>query len=180
MNLSIKWILMSSLMFASVARAQQPSVTPYDIDLTNYSYPYPVQFITLNIQGEALKMAYMDVKPSNANGHVVMLLHGKNFNGAYWGQTAAVLAENGYRVIIPDQIGFGKSSKPSHIQYSFQLLCQNTKAILDTLVIQRICILGDSMGVMIASRFALMYPQLIEKIVLESPIGLEDWKLKVP
>src|SRR6201985_1631805 len=180
MNLSIKWILMSSLMFASVARAQQPSVTPYDIDLTNYSYPYPVQFITLNIQGEALKMAYMDVKPSNANGHVVMLLHGKNFSGFYWKQTIAILAENGYRVIIPDQIGFGKSSKPKHLQYSFQLLCQNTKAILDSLGIQKIYLLGHSMGGMVATRFALMYPETVEKFILENPIGLEDWKVKVP
>jgi pimeloyl-ACP methyl ester carboxylesterase len=180
MNISIKWIVMTSLSIASVARAQQPSITPYDADLTNYQYPYAVQFIALKIQGEDLKMAYMDVKPSHANGHVVMLLHGKNFNGAYWGQTAKLLAENGYRVIIPDQIGFGKSSKPHHVQYSFQLLCQNTKAILDTLGIQKVCVLGHSLGGMVATRFALMYPELVEKFILENPIGLEDWKVKVP
>jgi len=171
---------MSSLLIGSVTKAQQPSIKPLDIDLTNYQYPYPVQFIIFNIQGEALKMAYMDVKPSNANGHVVMLLHGKNFNGAYWGQTAKLLAENGYRVIIPDQIGFGKSSKPHHIQYSFQLLCQNTRVILDTLGIHKICVLGHSLGGMVATRFALMYPELVEKFILENPIGLEDWKVKVP
>jgi pimeloyl-ACP methyl ester carboxylesterase len=180
MNLSIKLIIMSSVLIASAAQAQQPSITPYDMDLTNYPYPYPVQFITLNIQGESVKMAYMDVKPSHANGHTVMLLHGKNFNGAYWGQTAKVLAEHGYRVIIPDQIGFGKSSKPEHIQYSFQLLSQNTKAILDTLGIKTIYLLGHSMGGMVATRFALMYPEMIEKFILENPIGLEDWKVKVP
>ena len=180
MNLSFKWILMSSLLISSGAGAQQPAITAYDVDLTNYQYPYPVQFITLNIQGEVLKMAYMDVKPSKANGHVVMLLHGKNFNGAYWGQTAKVLAENGYRVIIPDQIGFGKSSKPEHLQYTFQLLAQNTKAIMDTLGINKICLLGHSMGGMVATRLALMYPDLIEKFILENPIGLEDWKIKVP
>jgi pimeloyl-ACP methyl ester carboxylesterase len=180
MNIPIKLIVMSSLLITSVTKAQQPSIKPLDIDLTNYQYPYPVQFITLNIQGEVLKMAYMDVRPSNANGHVVMLLHGKNFNGAYWGQTAKVLAENGFRVIIPDQIGFGKSSKPNHIQYSFQLLCQNTKAILDELGIKTIYMLGHSMGGMIATRFTLMYPELVEKFILENPIGLEDWKVKVP
>jgi pimeloyl-ACP methyl ester carboxylesterase len=180
MNLIYKLIVMSSLSFASVAKAQQPSITPLDIDLSNYQYPYPVQFISLYIQGEALIMAYMDLKPSNANGHVVMLLHGKNFNGAYWGQTASVLAENGYRVIIPDQIGFGKSSKPLRMQYSFQLLCENTKAILDTLGIQKIYLVGHSMGGMVATRFALMYPGLVEKFILENPIGLEDWKVKVP
>jgi pimeloyl-ACP methyl ester carboxylesterase len=180
MNLTIKLIAMSSLLVASVVRAQQPSISAYDADLTNYQYPFPVQFIALNIQGETLSMAYMDVKPSNANGRVVMLLHGKNFNGAYWEQTAKVLAENGYRVIIPDQIGFGKSSKPHHLQYSFQLLCQNTRAILDTLGIQKVCVLGHSLGGMVATRFALMYPELVEKFILENPIGLEDWKIKVP
>src|ERR1700760_4427547 len=180
MKASVSLLIMSSLLIASVVKAQAPSIKPLDADLTNYQYPYPVQFIMLNIQGETLKMAYMDVKPANANGHVVMLLHGKNFNGAYWGQTAAVLAENGYRVIIPDQIGFGKSSKPRHLQYSFQLLCQNTKAILDSLGIQKIYLLGHSMGGMVATRFTLMYPGTVEKFILENPIGLEDWKVKVP
>jgi pimeloyl-ACP methyl ester carboxylesterase len=40
--------------------------------------------------------------------------------------------------------------------------------------------LGHSMGGMIATRFALMYPEITEKLILENPIGLEDWKLKVP
>jgi pimeloyl-ACP methyl ester carboxylesterase len=180
MQASVPLLIMSSLLIASVAKAQLPSIKPLDIDLANYQYPYPVHLITLNIQGETLSMAYMDVKPANPNGHVVMLLHGKNFNGAYWGQTAEVLAENGYRVIIPDQIGFGKSSKPLHMQYSFQLLCQNTKTILDSLGIQKIYLLGHSMGGMIATRFALMYPETVEKFILENPIGLEDWKVKVP
>lgn len=180
MHVPVQLLFMGSLLMASVAGAQAPSVKPLDIDLTDYQYPYPVQFITLTIQGETLKMAYMDVKPANPNGHVIMLLHGKNFNGAYWGQTAGVLAENGYRVIIPDQVGFGKSSKPLHMQYSFQLLCQDTKAILDSLGIQKIYLLGHSMGGMVATRFALMYPETVEKFILENPIGLEDWKAKVP
>ena len=180
MHTSVQLLLIGSLLVASVAKAQSPSIKPQDNDLTNYQYPYPVQFITLNIQGEILKMAYMDVKPANANGHIIMLLHGKNFSGFYWAQTIATLTENGYRVIVPDQIGFGKSSKPQHLQYSFQLLCQNTKAILDSLGIQKLYVLGHSMGGMIASRFSLMYPGLVEKLILENPIGLEDWKVKVP
>ncbi len=138
MNVSIKLILISSLSIASAARAQQPSITPYDIDLTNYQYPYPVQFISLNIQGEALKMAYMDVKPSNPNGHVVMLLHGKNFNGAYWRQTARVLAENGYRVIVPDQIGFGKSSKAT-LSKDYPRIAWNSALTYDMIYTQPVC-----------------------------------------
>ena len=151
-----------------------------DINLENYKYPFPVRSITINSQKQGLQMAYMDVKPDRANGKTIMLLHGKNFNGAYWRQTAEALTKAGYRVIIPDQIGFGKSSKPLNYQYSFHDLAKNTRQILDGLGINKVSILGHSMGGMLATRFVLMYPDMIEKFILVNPIGLEDYKLKVP
>lgn len=79
------------------------------------------------------------------------------------------------------QIGFGKSSKPSQYQYSFHQLVQNTKQILDELKIDKeINVLGHSMGGMLATRFALMYPETTEKLILENPIGLEDYKTLTP
>lgn len=125
-------------------------------------------------------MAYMDVKPANYNGKNVMLLHGKNFNSAYWRTTIAGLTKEGFRVVVPDQIGFGKSSKPHTFQYTLQQLALNSKILLDTLGISKVTVLGHSMGGMLATRFALMYPEITQKLVLEDPIGLEDWKLKVP
>ncbi|MBW8686193.1 alpha/beta fold hydrolase [Chitinophaga rhizophila] len=161
-------------------RTNAQTITPYDADLAGYEYPYPVHNITLKLQGQNLRMSYMDIQPLKPNGKVVMLLHGKNFCGAYWDSTAADLSRNGYRVIIPDQIGFGKSSKPQQLQYTFQLLAQNTKALLDSLKICETAVVGHSMGGMLATRFTLMYPDVVEKLILENPIGLEDWKLKVP
>lgn len=125
-------------------------------------------------------MAYMDILPEKGNGKTVMLLHGKNFNGAYWKQTIKELSSEGYRVVVPDQVGFGKSAKPATYQFTFQQLAANTKAVLDTLKINRIFLLGHSMGGMLAARFTLMYPETVEKLVLENPIGLEDWKLVAP
>jgi pimeloyl-ACP methyl ester carboxylesterase len=169
------------LLFIAVASfAQQEQLKWLDINLSNYEYPYPVQFITLNIQQQELQMEYMDVKPDNYNGKNIVLLHGKNFNGAYWKTTIEALTKKGYRVIVPDQIGFGKSSKPDNFQYTFQQLAQNTKQILDSLGVDKTAVLGHSMGGMVATRFALMYPEVTEKLILENPIGLEDWKLKVP
>ncbi|NGY38208.1 alpha/beta hydrolase [Flavobacterium sp. XN-5] len=177
--MKIKFIL--PLFFISLLSfAQQDQLKWLDLNLSNYDYPHPVHFITLKVQQQELKMGYMDVKPSNYNGKNILLLHGKNFNGAYWQTTIAALTKKGFRVIVPDQIGFGKSTKPDHFQYTFQQLAQNTKQILDTLGIQRTAVLGHSMGGMLATRFALMYPELTEKLILENPIGLEDWKLKVP
>lgn len=172
-------ICLSWLFFITVnIKAQE--VKAYDAELSTYIYPYPVHFFSLENQGQRLKMAYMDVKPTKANGKTVVLLHGKNFCGAYWDSTAAALVQKGFRVIMPDQVGFGKSSKPAQLQYSFQLLAQNTKALLDSLKITKAAVLGHSMGGMLAVRFTLMYPVLTEKLILENPIGLEDWKTAVP
>lgn len=158
----------------------QPGVKPYDAVLTGYEYPYAVRHIKVSVQGYPLQMAYMDVKPASENGKVVLLLHGKNFCGAYWGRVAGELVKEGYRVVMPDQVGFGKSSKPEHIQYTFQLLASLTHDLLDSLGVGKVSVVGHSMGGMLATRFALMYPGQTEKLILEDPIGLEDWKMKVP
>ena len=171
-------IIFHSFIFAGFA--QKDSVRVLGINLENYEYPFPVHYIDLDIQKKTYQMAYMDVQPANPNGKAVMLMHGKNFCGAYWEQTAKALSEEGFRVVIPDQIGFGKSSKPDDLQYTFQLLAQNTKAVLDSLGIEKIAVLGHSMGGMVATRFTLMYPETVEKFILENPMRLEDWKLKVP
>ena len=158
----------------------QEKLKSLDATLSNYEYPFEVKYLNFKSQNQDLKMAYMDVLPKKSNGKSVLLLHGKNFNGAYWKQTATELSKLGYRVIIPDQIGFGKSSKPSQYQYSFHQLAQNTKQILDELKIDKINVLGHSMGGMLATRFALMYPETTEKLILENPIGLEDYKTLTP
>jgi pimeloyl-ACP methyl ester carboxylesterase len=122
----------------------------------------------------------MDVAPEKPNGQVVVLLHGKNFSGAYWKRTADALAARGYRVILPDQIGFGKSSKLTSIQYSFELLAQNTARLLDSLGVARVSVIGHSMGGMLATRWATQYPERTEQLVLVNPIGLEDYRRRVP
>ena len=166
------------LTLSNFTKAQERAVL--DIMLSNYEYPNEVHFLDLENQGQDLRMAYMDVHPQKANGKTVTLLHGKNFNGAYWKTTIDALTKEGYRVIVPDQIGFGKSSKPVGYQFTFQQLTENTKAVLDELNIDNTFLLGHSMGGMLATRFALMYPEVVEKLILENPIGLEDWKLVAP
>lgn len=174
-----KFIVIVAMLFNSAAFAQNGRPV-LDIMLSNYQYPYPVQYFDFNSQNQPVKMAYMDVTAGQPNGKTVMLLHGKNFNGAYWKTTIDALTKNGYRVIVPDQIGFGKSSKPIGYQYTFQQLAQNTNQLLEKLNINNLYVLGHSMGGMVATRFTLMYSEKVAKLVLENPIGLEDWKLVAP
>ncbi|MEO7976216.1 alpha/beta hydrolase [Flavobacterium sp.] len=176
----MKTIKILLFLFPFLCFSQAQKIKDLDIFLTNYEYPFPVHFLELNNQRQVLKMAYMEIKPDNYNTKNIVLLHGKNFNGAYWETTIKALAKEGFRVIVPDQIGFGKSSKPDNFQYTFQQFAENTKKLLDHLGIEKTTILGHSMGGMLATRFTLMYPETVEKLVLENPIGLEDWKTAVP
>jgi pimeloyl-ACP methyl ester carboxylesterase len=159
-----------------------PSQIPSDalgIAMEGEPYPFLVQFLPVEIEGQSLRLAYMDVQPEKSNGRSVLLLHGKNFYGSYWENTARVLADAGYRVIIPDQIGFGKSSKPI-IHYTFDLLATQTAALLDHLGVTQVAVVGHSMGGMLAARFTLNHPDRVSRLILENPIGLEDYRLTIP
>jgi pimeloyl-ACP methyl ester carboxylesterase len=158
--------------------AQPDSGPEYGPELQGFEYPFPVSRHRFTSQGEALEMAYMDVRPVAPNGQVAVLLHGKNFCAATWDATIQALTGAGYRVIAPDQIGFCASSKPARYQFSFQQLADNTHALLTALGIGPAIIIGHSTGGMLGIRYALMHPEDTQQLVLVNPIGLEDWKAK--
>jgi pimeloyl-ACP methyl ester carboxylesterase len=160
---------------ATSAAASEPVYGP---ELQGFDYPFPVEHLQFTSQGVALDMAYMDVKPEHPNGRVAVLLHGKNFCAATWEATITALRATGYRVIAPDQIGFCKSTKPAHYQFSFQQLASNTHDLLTSIGVHRATIIGHSTGGMLAARYGLMYPDEVDQLVLVDPIGLEDWKAK--
>jgi pimeloyl-ACP methyl ester carboxylesterase len=163
------------LAFCSLAAAAEPSYGP---ELQGFDYPYPVAHFDFQSQRQKLRMAYMDVPAKNPNGRTAVLMHGKNFCAATWRTTIDTLSAAGYRVVAPDQIGFCKSTKPDRYQYSFQQLALNTHTLLASLGIKSAALIAHSTGGMIAIRYALMYPQETEHLVLVDPIGLEDWKTK--
>jgi pimeloyl-ACP methyl ester carboxylesterase len=161
------------------AGAAEAPREPYGIGLEGFPYPYPVSLLPVVNDGEALRMAYMDVPAAQPNGRTVLLLHGRNFPSSYWAPVIKVLNGAGYRVVVPDQIGFGKSSKQSG-DLHFDNLARNTIALLDHLGIAKADVVAHSLGGMLAVRIACAYPDRINHLVLTSPIGLEDYRLFVP
>ncbi|EON65697.1 hypothetical protein W97_04936 [Coniosporium apollinis CBS 100218] len=162
------------------ASSQSP---PHNGTFTPFPYPWPVLYYNFTSQLQNHSMAYMDVSPSptHSNDQTVVLLHGKNFCAATWEATARVLLSAGYRVVIPDQLGFCRSTKPYNYQFSLHQLALNTHDLLLHLGIDTAIVMGHSMGGMLGVRFALMYPATTARLVLANPIGLEDWKaLGVP
>jgi pimeloyl-ACP methyl ester carboxylesterase len=155
--------------------AQAPAdYAPVSANLDEITYPYPVSYFPFTLYGQSVRMAFMDVKPTGApNGQTVVLLHGYNFFGEAWSATIGVLAREGFRVIVPDQIGFGKSSKP-FIPYTFNDMALNTRRLLESLGVERAAIVGHSMGGMLASRFAMLYPAVTTQVVMVNQIGLTD------
>lgn len=168
--------------------AQQPSATfpnpidvkPGSITCEDVPYPYPTAYMPVTLYGQDLRMAYMDVPPRGApNGHTVVLLHGNNFAGFYFGGPIDALREAGFRVVVPDQIGYGRSSKPI-MPYTFDDMARNTHLVLEHLGIQKAMVVGHSMGGMLATRFATQYPGTVERLVLYNPIGLVDARFGRP
>jgi pimeloyl-ACP methyl ester carboxylesterase len=170
------------ILLTAALLAGSASAATYGPQLEGFQYPHPVQKYSFTSQGVKLEMAYMDVAPTTtANGKTAVLLHGKNFCGATWEQTITELTKAGYRVVAPDQIGFCASTKPEHYQYTFQQLAANTDALLKNIGVKQAILIAHSTGGMLATRYALMYPDAVARLVLVNPIGLEDWKaLGVP
>ncbi|WP_426200934.1 alpha/beta fold hydrolase [Pseudomonas sp. TWP3-1] len=182
MSVSLSRWLPGLLLTATLPLVAHAEDAQYGPELQGFDYPYTLKHFEFQSQGKSLQMGYMDVAADGkANGRSVVLMHGKNFCGATWDSSIKALSEAGYRVIAPDQIGFCSSSKPEHYQYSFQQLATNTQQLLKALGIQKATLLGHSTGGMLATRYALQYPDQVDQLALVNPIGLEDWKaLGVP
>ncbi|VUD62471.1 Non-heme bromoperoxidase BPO-A2 [Thalassocella blandensis] len=172
---TLSFLALYALCVSKVSAAEKPLV--YDAELSTFEYPFAVQTYELSSQRQKLSMRYMDVGKANASKtpqKTAVLLHGKNFSGYYWEDVARLLLEHGYRVIIPDQIGFGKSSKPEHYQYSFAQLALNTQSLLQHIGINQYTVIGHSMGGMLATTLALNDAQ-VSDLMLINPIGLEPY-----
>ena len=101
-------------------------VKPGSITCDECPYPYPSKYLDIRVYTQDVRMAYMDVAPQGAaNGHTVVLLHGNNFGGFYFKPIIDGLTKEGFRVIVPDQIGYGRSSKPI-APYNFNSQARNT------------------------------------------------------
>lgn len=119
------------------------------------------------------RIHYLD----QGSGPVVVFLHGSgngacgysNFKGNY-----PALVQAGYRVILPDLIGFGYSDKPADVEYPLSFFIECVKQTLDTIGVEKYTLIGNSLGGAVALGYALAHPQNVERLVLMAPGGLND------
>jgi 4,5:9,10-diseco-3-hydroxy-5,9,17-trioxoandrosta-1(10),2-diene-4-oate hydrolase len=107
---------------------------------------------------------------------VVLFVHGSGPGASGWSNFKGnypFLAEHGFRTIVPDTIGYGYSTKPEEGAYSLSDVAAQYKGLLDALGVERVAVVGNSQGGAIAITMALDYPELVERLVLMAPGGLE-------
>lgn len=133
--------------------------------------PLPVgHYAHLN---NGLTLHYLD----EGQGPVVLWLHGSgpgasgfsNFKTNYPAFSAA-----GYRNIVLDLPGFGRSDKPEDVQYNLEFFVECLNQFLQVTDIERCTLLGNSLGGAIALGQALTYPSTVERLVLMAPGGVEE------
>jgi len=103
------------------------------------------------------------------SGPTVILLHGLGGSSQAWGLNTAALGEK-YRVIVPDQIGFGKSDKPL-VNYRIRTYVDFLDQFCKQLGIERATLVGSSMGGWIAAMFTASFPDRVDKLVLLDAAG---------
>jgi len=151
-------------------------------------YPYSVNYATgTDARGVQWEIGYMDVYTGKeANPKVLVLIHGKGAFGGYFGHVIKVAADNGLRVVVPDIPHYGKSI-PGNLDKTLTRTLEDTReAIYDVLVnklgIKKATYLGHSLGGQWVLGYALRYHDVVEKVILEAPGGLEEYPaiLKIP
>ena len=113
-------------------------------------------------QGSGEPVVFLHGSGSGASGH-------SNFKFNY-----PFLAENGFRSIVPDLIGYGYSDKPDDVEYHIDFFVECVKQTLDVIGVDSVHLIGNSLGGAIAIRFALAYPDQVKSLNLMAPGGIED------
>ena len=103
------------------------------------------------------------------SGPTVILLHGLGGSTQVWGFNISALAEK-YHVVVPDQIGFGKSDKPL-VNYRVRTYVDFLDQFCKQLKIERATLVGNSMGGWIAAMFTAAFPDRVDKLVLVDAAG---------
>jgi pimeloyl-ACP methyl ester carboxylesterase len=106
--------------------------------------------------------------------NVVLLLHGMPDTSGVWRHQVEAITTAGYRVIVPDMLGYGETAKPAEAaRYVGEKILADMITLLDTLAIPRVDIIGHDWGAYASWELALAFPQRFRRHVTLS-VGHPD------
>jgi len=113
---------------------------------------------------------------SDGQGAPILMLHGFTADKEVWARFARHFAP-GHRVIIPDLPGHGETGYEAALNYGIASQVERLAALLDTLKVGQVHVIGNSMGGNMAAQFALDHPERTLSMALIDPAGLPQPKL---
>ncbi|MTB53435.1 alpha/beta fold hydrolase [Lewinella sp. W8] len=135
--------------------------------MDSWQYPFPVHYHDVN---DSLRLAYVD---EGKGERTLVFVHGLGSNLQAWKKNVAALRKD-YRCIALDLPGYGKSGK-GEFPYSMDFFAESLDALIRGLELEKVTLVGHSMGGQIAMTLALQRPDYLEKMVLAAPAGLESF-----
>lgn len=121
-----------------------------------------LQFRTIHGYRRAFRIA--------GSGPAILLIHGIGDNSTTWVTVQTKLAQR-YTVIAPDLLGHGQSDKP-RADYSVAAYANGMRDLLSVLDIERVTVVGHSLGGGVAMQFAYQFPQLVDRLILVGAGGV--------
>lgn len=134
--------------------------------MTRFTEADTSRFIDVQDADSTLKIHYNDVGQGD---EVIVMLHGSGPGASGWAnfhRNIAPMAQAGYRVILMDCPGWGKSDPIVSLSSRSDLNARCLKGVLDGLGIEKAHLIGNSMGAHSTTAFALHNPHRIGKLVL--------------
>jgi len=122
------------------------------------------------------RMHYIEEGPKD--GPAVVLVHGLGGRAEDWLGLARYLAKAGYRVVMPDLFGFGRSDRPVEFSYSVSDQAEAVAGFMDALGLKQVDLGGWSMGGWIVQLLASRHPERVSKLLIFDSVGLyapPDW-----
>ena len=126
---------------------------------------------SLSVQVAGHRVHYLAEGP--ANGPAAVLVHGLGASAEYWGNLAPYLANSGFRVYIPDLLGYGRSDRPADFSYSVRDEAAVVVGFMDALGLKQVELGGWSMGGWIAVLVAAEHPERVSRLMLFDSAGLD-------
>jgi 2-hydroxymuconate-semialdehyde hydrolase len=105
------------------------------------------------------------------DGVPLVLVHGFASSTLVWSKVFLRLADEGFRVLAPDLLGFGYSEKPRRGQYTIEAQAKTLISLLDRLEISKVVLIGSSYGGAVAATCALDYPDRVQKLILVGAVN---------
>jgi len=158
------FILMTTFLLCGCSGYLYTNMPP--IEFSDFDYGFPTKKVLENPS-----ISYLD---EGTGKQTIVLVHGLASNAGFWRYNIPELAKR-YRVIAVDLPGYGKSQKDYYL-YNMSFFADQIKRLVDELKIDKFIYVGHSMGGQIGINFAMRFPERLDKLILASPAGFEEFE----